>query len=248
MIRLQRWLARLGTALLAAAAALALAAPAMSQGPPPVFNNAPTIALPSICSTQTSALLFTLGNATNHANGTLDLVMICGQNIVTVPGNGDGTFATALTPIPISIGAQITQISLADIDGDGNLDLVATDSTCNVDVFLGTDTGTFSGTPAQISEGLSPCGIAPATFFVANFKGVGNADIAVQNRYSGAPSIIVLINGSTPGAVSFSAPVTVSPGLGIPANSPNKQFGGMAVGNFTGQSVPDLAVAVGTFA
>ena len=251
--------ARLGTALLAAAAALSLAAPAMSQGNPPVFNNAPTFALPfpAICSTGTFNFSFALGNVMNHANGTLDLVMICGQNIVTVPGNGNGTFETAsAVTSPIISSAQISQFSLANIDGDvnGNLDLVATDFQCNVDVFLGTGSGTFSGTPTQISEGLSPCGSAPGTFFVADFNGDGKPDIAVENRLSGAPSIIVLINGSTPGAVSFSAPLSLavcipasSPPQCIPANSPTQQFGGMAVGKFTGQSVPDLAVAIGTF-
>ncbi len=247
-------LGRLGTALLAAVGALCFAPPAMSQGNPPVFNNAPIIALPSICSTQTFSFSFALGNVMNHANGTLDLVMICGQNIVTIPGNGDGTFATAsalTTPISSSFTTQISQISLADIDGDHQLDLVATDYTCHVDVFLGTGTGTFSPLPTQTSEGISPCSTSSGsgTFFVADFNGHGKPDIAIQNSSSsGVPSIIVLINGSTPGAVSFIAPIIIP--LGIPANSKTQQFGGMAVGNFTGHTapvVPDLAVAIGTF-
>ena len=248
MICSRPWLARLSAAVLAVAAALFLAAPAMSQGNPPVFNNAPTIApLPSVCSSAVPSI-FALGDVTGHLDNTLDLVMICGRNIVTVPGKGDGTFVTAsaqITPMSGSFAGQISQISLADIDGDGNLDLVATDSSCNLDVFLGTGAGTFSGTPTQTTEGLSPCGTAPSTFFVANFKGHGNPDIAVENGFSGAPSIIVLINGSTPGTVSFSGPVSIA--LGIPANSPTQQFGGMAVGKFTGQSVPDLAIAIGNY-
>lgn len=244
-------LKRLGTALLAAAPALFFSALAMGQGNPAVFNNAPTIApLPSVCASGVPSI-FALGNVMNHANGTLDLVMICGPNIVTVPGNGDGTFATTsevTTRISSSLGSTITRISLADIDGGPQLDLVATDSSCNVDVFLGTGPGTFSGSPTQVSEGISPCRIAPGTFLVTDFNGDGEPDVAVENALSGVPSIIVLLNTSTLGAVSFGAPNIIT--LGIPANSADSQLGGMAVGNFTGHTAPvvaDLAVAIGTF-
>jgi hypothetical protein len=237
-----------------ATSALFFATPAMSQGNPPVFNNAPTIALPSICSTETFNFNFALGNVMNHSDGTLDLVMICGQNIVTVEGTGKGTFLTTspvITSLPSGF-AQISQFSLAlNVDGGGQLDLVATDFQCMVDVFPpGASPGTFSSNPTRKSEGLSPCNTstAPATFFVADLNGDGLPDIAVENRSSGAPSIIVLLNTSTPGAVSFGAPNVIS--LGIPANSSTQQFGGMAVGNFTGHSAPvvaDMAVAIGTF-
>jgi hypothetical protein len=246
-------------AILLAGSALLSPAPAMSQGNPPVFNNAPTTALPSICSVGTFNFSFALGNVMNHTDGTVDLVMICGQNIVTLEGNGDGTFGTTtktttveppvITPLPpLPGGPQISHFSLANnIDGGGQLGLVATAFDCNVYVFLGTGTGAFSipSTPKPINEGITTCNAstAPGIFFVADFNGDGKPDIAVENRLSGPPSIIVLLNTSTPGAVSFGAPNVIP--LGIPANSSTQQFGGMAVGNFTGQSVPDLAVAVG---
>ncbi len=239
-------------AILLPASMVLSAAPAMSQGNPPVFNNPPTFALPfpSICVPGTFSFTFALGNVMNHTDGTVDLVMVCGQNIVTVPGNGDGTFATA-SAVKTSLtgfSGTISHISLANIDGGAQLDLVATDYECNVDVFLGTGPGTFSPAPTPTSEGISSCNTstAPGTFFVADFNGDSKPDIAVQNSSSGIPSIIVLINQSSVGVVSFSAANTIP--LGIPANSATQQFGGMAVGNFTGQSVPDLAVAIGTFA
>jgi hypothetical protein len=244
MIRLWIGSGRLGVAFLAMLA-LFFAAPAMSQGNPAVFNNAPTFALPSVCSTESSNFFTALGSVTNHANGTLDLVMICGQNIVTVPGNGDSTFATAsakTTALTNFLGT-ITQISLADIDGDGNLDLVTTDENCNLDVFLGTGSGTFSATPQKTFEPVY-CGTAPEPFLVGDFNGDGKPDIALENLFNGTPSITVFLNTSVQGTVSFSADGAVTVG------STSQQFTGMAAGNFTGHTapaVPDLAVAIGTF-
>ncbi len=104
--------------------------------------------------TASTNIAYALGNVTAHANGTLDLVMICGENIIVVPGNGDGTFTSASvqsTPLTNFFGPA-AQISLVDVDGDGNLDLITTDDNCSVDVFLGTGSGTFSATPQKITE------------------------------------------------------------------------------------------------
>jgi hypothetical protein len=225
-------------------AELALAAPAMGQGNPTVFNNAPTITLPSGCSTTSVNFLYTLGNVTSHANGTLDLVMICGQNIVVVPGNGDGTFAPASAQsTPFNLSGPITQISLADVDGDGNLDLIITDNTCNVDVFLGTGSGTFSSTAQKTMEPVY-CGSAPELFVVADFNGDNKPDIALQNTNNGAPSVTVFLNTSVKGAVKFGAST-------VTVGASGQQFSAMTFGNFTGHTapaVPDLAVTVGVFA
>lgn len=223
---------------------LSLAAPAMGQGNPPVFNNAPTIALPSACSTASSNIVYALGNVTNHANGVLDLVMICGQNIVVVPGNGDGTFASASaqSTLVTSFIGTVSQISLADMDGDGNLDLVTTDENCSVDVFLGTGSGTFSSTSQKIMEPIY-CGTAPELFAIADFNGDNKPDIALENTNNGTPSITVFLNTSVKGTVSFTSNT-------VTVGSAEQHFTAMTVGNFTEHTapvVPDLAVTVGTF-
>src|ERR1700678_191751 len=225
-------------------AGLSLAAPALGQGNPPVFNNAATVPLPSSCSAVSSNLTYVLGNVTSHANGTVDLVMICGQNIVVVPGNGDGTFASASaqsTPLTNFFGPA-AQISLADVDGDGNLDLITTDDNCNVDVFLGTGSGTFSATPQKITEPIY-CGTASERFVVSDFNGDNKPDIALENTNNGTPSVTVFLNTSVKGTVSFSANT-------VTIGSAAQQFSAMTFGNFTGHTapaVPDLAVTVGAF-
>jgi FG-GAP-like repeat/Putative Ig domain/Abnormal spindle-like microcephaly-assoc'd, ASPM-SPD-2-Hydin len=226
-------------------AGLSLATPAMGQGTPPVFNNAPTIALPSACSTASTNIVYALGNVTNHAGGTVDLVMICGQNIVVVPGSGGGTFAStsAQSTTVTSFLGTVTQISLADVDGDGNLDLITTDENCSVDVFLGTGSGTFSSTAQKTMEPIY-CGTAPELFVIADFNGDNKPDIALENTNNGTPSITVFLNTSVKGTVSFTANT-------VTVGSAEQQFSAMTVGNFTGHTspaVPDLAVTVGKFA
>jgi hypothetical protein len=171
--------------------------------------------------------------------------MICGQNIVVLPGNGDGTFkstSSQTTPLTNFVG-PITQISLADIDGDGNLDLITTDENCNVDVFLGTGSGTFSSTAQKTFEPVY-CGTAPELFAVADFNGDSKPDIALENTNNGTPSVTVFLNTSVKGTVSFSTNT-------VTVGAPGQQFSAMTFGNFTGHTapaVPDLAVAVGKFA
>jgi hypothetical protein len=231
-------------AILLAVSVLFSAPPAMGQGNPPVFNNAPTVPLPSSCSAVSSNLIYALGNVTNHLNGAVDLVMICGQNIVVVPGNGDGTFqsASAQSTAVTSFLGTVTQISLADVDGDGNLDLITTDENCSVDVFLGTGSGTFSSTSQKIIEPIY-CGTAPELFVIADFNGDNKPDIALENTNNGTPSITVFLNTSVKGTVSFTTNT-------VTVGSAEQHFTAMTVGNFTGHTapaVPDLAVTIGTF-
>ncbi|MFZ0821404.1 MAG: FG-GAP-like repeat-containing protein [Candidatus Acidiferrales bacterium] len=247
-------LARLGMALLAAASALFLAAPAMSQGPPPppMFNNAPTITLPPACSPGNAP--FTLGDTANR--GKQDLVLICGSNIDTFLGGGNGTFGyppvtTAINGTnPNGILLVGFQISLADMNGDGKLDLVTADADCNVNVFLGNGDGTFQTVPNQIPEGSGApgifCGFAAEPFVVGNFSGTGKNDIVLENNFGTNHSLTVLLNTTnmgkcSPGLVCFSQ--------NFPTVASSAQtVTGLAAGNFNGQAAAqntqDLAVAI----
>lgn len=233
------------------------AAPAMSQGnpPPSVFNNAPTITLPSNCSAGLSP--FTLGKLTTSSPN-LALVTFCGQNVVTLLGNGDGTFATATPVTTVTKGTNANgielvgfQISLADMNGDGKLDLVTADGDCNVNVFLGNGDGTFAPVPNQIPEGTGTpgvfCGFAAEPFLVADLDGDTKPDIILENNFGANKSLTVLLNATntstcSPGLVCF------NPTYVPVVTSSSQTVTGLAVGNFYPHSTPapDIAVSIST--
>jgi FG-GAP-like repeat/Bacterial Ig domain len=109
-----------------------------------------------------------------------DFIIAGGANaadLVLREGNGDGTFQA-----PITIGtinnADVIDMAVADLNNDGNLDLVvaetaADERTGNVEVFFGNGNGTFQ-TPINIVTEYGPIGIG-----VGDLNGDGFADIAV---------------------------------------------------------------------
>jgi hypothetical protein len=99
-------------------------------------------------------------------------------------GNGDGTFTLKGH---YSTGAGPDALALADVNGDGNLDLVVgNDTGASVSVLLGNGDGTFQ-THADYKAGSFPHWVA-----VADFNGDGKPDIAVANE--GDVDVGVLLN------------------------------------------------------
>jgi hypothetical protein len=244
-----------GGAILLVVSAIFSASPAMSQGnaPPSVFNNAPTITLPSNCSAGTSP--FTLGKLTT-SSANLVLVTYCGQNIVTLLGNGDGTFATATPMTTVTKGTNSNgigflgfQISLADMNGDGKLDLVTADSDCNVNVFLGNGDGTFASVPNQIPEGPGTpgvfCGFAAEPFLVADLNGDTKPDIILENNFGANKSLTVLLNTTNTSTCSAGL-VCFNPTYVPVVTASSQTVTGLAAGNFYphSTSAPDIAVSV----
>jgi FG-GAP-like repeat len=88
--------------------------------------------------------------------------------------NGDGTFATAVNYAITGIGLRGGV--LADINGDGNLDVLVFDNAipANVIELLGSSTGTF-----QAAATLAPLSAAaPENMIFADFNGDGKLDFA----------------------------------------------------------------------
>jgi hypothetical protein len=172
------------------------------------------------------------------ANSSNSIANDIGGNVGVLLGNGDGTFQTAVPYLSGGFGAA--SVAVADVDGDGKLDLVvancsATSGSCTggggtVGVLLGNGNGTFQ-TPAVTypSGGPTPFGVA-----VADLNGDGKPDIVAANCVSnicggGNGAVGVLINSSltttataltsslNPSpfgqAVTFTATVTVQPGF-----------------------------------
>jgi hypothetical protein len=105
------------------------------------------------------------------------------ESVISVMlGNGDGTFQAALDYQ--SGGVQPTSIAVADVNNDGNLDIVVAnlciDGNCPNDggggmgVLLGNGDGTFQPTIINYSGGFNSYTLA-----LADFNGDGKLDVAV---------------------------------------------------------------------
>ncbi len=114
-------------------------------------------------------------------------------------GNGDGTFQA---PREFNIGAflptgtnSVSEIqtykrglAVADLNGDGNLDLVITNpSSGDVSVLLGNGDGTFQ--PQRRFDATS----SPNTVDVADFNGDGKPDLAVLSTSTGFSQVAILL-------------------------------------------------------
>jgi hypothetical protein len=118
-------------------------------------------------------LIVTNVDAATHAFDRLELLR----------GNGDGTFQA---PVRLPFTREAVIETVADLRGDGNLDLVlGTIGTNNITVLLGNGDGTFQS-PLAFSNG-----------------GLSTSDVAVGHlRGARAPLDLVTANGDFPGTVS----------------------------------------------
>ncbi len=140
-------------------------------------------------------------------------------------GNGDGTFTPA-NGSPISLGQNLSAILVADFNGDGKLDVAATDSSANVlYILLGNGDGTF-GPPSTIMVGSGPDAIV-----AGDFNNDGKLDLAVAN-YVDNTITLLLGNGDGTFTQASGSPYPVGKG-------PNQ----LAAADFNGDGKLDLAVA-----
>ncbi len=102
----------------------------------------------------------------------------------------------------LSCGNQPSNVRLADIDGDGRLDILSTQlGTAQISAFRNTSsTGSISF--ASLQEFLiAPTGVAPFVIGIADFDNDGRPDIAVTSRDS--QYVVILRNTSVPGSINF---------------------------------------------
>ncbi len=162
-----------------------------------------------------------------NGDGYSDLVVMnsLSNTFSVLLGNGDGTFEPQQTYVvggPPNGQFYGSDLALGDFNGDGKLDIMATNSMDNtLKMFIGNGDGTFqAGVPiTTVSPG--------STFAVADLNGDGTVDLAVQ----AAGSVSVLLgngDGTFKAAVSYTVP--------------NDDATYVAIGDFNGDGKPDLAV------
>jgi hypothetical protein len=141
-----------------------------------------------------------------------------GTTVTVFLNIGDGSFGLGQsTTVETGVGSdEPIAIAAGDFNGDGHLDVAATDYTDGeVSVLLGTGTGTFAA-PVTYDVGADPTAVA-----VADFNGNGHLGIAVAatltsgtgtSSGSDTPGVLVL-NGDGTGQFSAGS-ITVLPSTG----------------------------------
>src|SRR5271157_2360321 len=161
-----------------------------------------------------------------NGDGKMDIAFTVPQlnEIVVLPGNGNGTFGT---PIVTSTTLAPAFMQTADLNGDGKLDLVAVDQSSNmVSVFFGKGDGTFQGEVDYALGGTNPQDLA-----VADVNRDNHPDIVVGDYDS--ETINILLNDGTG---------KFAPAAGSPF-SVGMQVLGLEVADFNGDGKPDIATA-----
>jgi len=94
-----------------------------------------------------------------------------GDTVSILLGNGDGTFQP---PVNFATGKNPNAIFVADINGDGNLDIVVSNASSNsLTVLAGKGDGTFTAEPSPSLP------FSPKSIQSGEFNGDGKLDIAV---------------------------------------------------------------------
>ena len=116
-------------------------------------------------------------------------------------GTGTGTFSNAIT-FSTGNSSAPRAIAVADVNGDGKLDMLTANSSNNaLGVLLGTGTGNF-GTVSQYSTGA---GSTPYAIAVADVNGDGKLDVLTANYGNSTASVLLGTGTGTFGnAITFS--------------------------------------------
>jgi hypothetical protein len=179
-----------------------------------------------------------------NGDGKADIVAAVGgpnavMGIEVTLGKGGGHFAKpAYYYVPNT--QQVTAVALADINGDGKVDIITGNypppdggsfgQTASISILLGNGNGTFAA--AQTYANRLPEGSGPSSLVVADFNGDGKPDIATSIH----GEVDVLFNGvSWNQRASYTLPSTAG---GFPST--------VVAGDLNGDGKLDLVAADGS--
>ncbi len=137
-----------------------------------------------------------------NKDGKLDLIagiqVSTGDQLAVFLGNGNGTFQS---PSPIKTGTTAASVSVTDLNGDGNPDLLLGDC-CGLSeatFMLGNGDGTF-----QTEHGF-PSGPNPAYMALGSLNGSTKPDLAIAGNGNGHGTFVALRNNFPAAAAVVSA-------------------------------------------
>jgi hypothetical protein len=162
--------------------------------------------------------------------------------------NGDGSFQPAVFFDAILQGhgvARSTTVAIADVNSDGNADVISSNASGDVTILLGNGDGTlnapvfgFTLGGAVVGAPCSNCAWYPPAV-IADFDGDGFLDIVVPDTEFGLAFLKGYNDGTFSASHSYYVPDPTGPGSGYGYTE------GIASGDFDGDGIPDIVIAGG---